>query len=293
MRSKLLAILTVFAVVLSAVADETFPALEANGHLYKNVTVTTVTASDIYFTYDGGMGNARLADLSPELQQRFHYDPDTAAAQEQQQARANANYLADRPAQWGTDLTAALNQARSGNRCVLMDFTGSDWCPWCMKLDQDVFSTPQFAGFANSKLVLVRVDFPHNLRQSEDLRQANAGLASRFNVDSYPTCILLDSSGKELGRQNGYAEGGPQAFIERLERFSPMLAKATSSDTDPGSAATAPATDPDPSAPVAGAIGSALPPWAPKLGRNWGWIAPISAGLAILLTGGVISRKSA
>jgi thioredoxin-related protein len=222
---KFLAVLMFFAVGLSAGADETFPTLEANGITYTNVTVTVVTATDIYFTYNGGMGNTKIKNLSPELQTHFGFNPARADAQEKQQAQTNAEYESDKSSgQWGTDLPAALNQARSGNKMVLMDFTGSDWCPWCMKLDQEVFSTSQFAHYSRNYLELVRVDFPHNTPQSDDLRQANAALASRFGVDGYPTVILLDSSGRELGRQVGYMQGGLGDYLSWMESLRPKVA---------------------------------------------------------------------
>lgn len=303
-RFKLLAIVTASALALSAAAfDESFPTLQVGGVTYRNVTVTAVTATDIYFSYDGGMGNAKLRNLSPDLQQHFHYDPEKAAALEAQQARANANYLASQPPQWGTDLPAALNQARSQNRRVLMDFTGSDWCPCCMQLDHDVFSTPQFAGCANSRLILVRVDFPRNIAQSAGLKQANADLASRFNIKGYPTSILLDSSGKELWRMLGFPNGGPAAYISTIEHFSPMPVATTPPVTDTDSAtATAGSTVTSPATPGANAnvariaqvIRSALQNWAPKLklGQNWIWISSISSGLMILLTARAISKRS-
>ena len=122
-------------------------------------------------------------------------------------------------ASWGTDLSAALNQARSENKMVLLDFTGSDWCGWCIKFDKDVLSTDKFAGYAKSKLVLVRLDFPHHKEQDAALKQANEQLSKRFGVDGFPTFVLLNSAGKELWRQVGYAEGGPDAFIAELDRF--------------------------------------------------------------------------
>jgi protein disulfide-isomerase len=242
MYFKFLVVLMFFAAALFADADETFHTLQANGNTYTNVTVTVVTATDIYFSYDGGMGNAKIKSLSPELQKHFDYNVTKAAAQEKEQALANAQFqvhvtqapigrppdesreqdqapAAGAGAQWGADLPAALNQARSDNKFVLMDFTGSDWCPWCMKLDQDVFSTSKFAAYAQNKLELVRVDFLRNTPQSDEVKQANDALASRYNVHGYPTCILLDASGKELGRQVGYLEGGPDAFIAELDGF--------------------------------------------------------------------------
>jgi protein disulfide-isomerase len=213
---KFLAVVVPFAVVLSAGADETFPTLEANGKVFRNITVTMVTATDIYFTYDGGMGNVKIKDLSPELQGEFNYNPTAAAAQEKKQALANAQFVG---VQWGRDLPAALNQAHAENKQVLLDFTGSDWCGSCMELDQEVFSTPRFKSYAVNKLALVRVDFPHHTLLSDDLRQANAALGRRFGVNAYPTCILLDSSGTELGREVGCPEGGPDVFTAELDSF--------------------------------------------------------------------------
>jgi thioredoxin-related protein len=103
---------------------------------------------------------------------------------------------------------------------VLLDFTGSDWCPWCIKFDQEVLSTGKFSAYAGQKLELVRVDFPRHTPLPDDQRRANDALAAQFNVDGYPTQILLNSAGKELGRQGGYLAGGPDAFIAELEKFS-------------------------------------------------------------------------
>jgi len=230
--------------LMSVAADEQLPTLRAGKNVYSNVTVTAVTTTDVYFTFAGGMGNAKLKDLSPDLQKHFHYDPAKAGDLVQKQAAANAQYHlqalrqpAPKPPadesttssasaeqasglSWGTDLLAALAQARSENKRVLLDFTGSDWCPWCIKFDHEVLSTDEFATYARSKLVLVLLDFPRTKPQSETLKRANAALARKFGATGYPTYVLLNSAGKELGRQVGYAEGGPRAFITELERFS-------------------------------------------------------------------------
>jgi thioredoxin-related protein len=271
LNSKILAVLIAVAVVFSAGADETFPTLEASGITYRNVTITAVTAKDIYFTYDGGMGSAKLENLSPELQQHFHYDPTTATAAEKQKAQANAQFLTSQPPQWGTELQAALGWAHSENKCVLMDFTGSDWSPSCIKLDQVIFYSPQFANFANSKLVPVKVDFPHHTPQSQGQKQANAALAKRFNVNGYPTCILLDPSGKELGRMAGYPEGGPDEFVAKFSSLVPPGVGVTTASPPTTSAAT--------TAPVAP---TAEPP--SKIKQYWYWI-PCGAVLLVTLRG--------
>jgi len=84
--------LVLVAIVTPAFADEKLPVLEAGSDVYSNVTVTAVTATDIYFTYAGGMANAKLKNLNPELQKHFHYNALKANAVEQKQAADNAQY---------------------------------------------------------------------------------------------------------------------------------------------------------------------------------------------------------
>ena len=88
---------------------------------------------------------------------------------------------------------------------VLLDFTGSDWCPWCIKFDHEVLETDQFAAYARNKLELVLVDFPRTKPQDDALKQANQALASQYHVTGYPTFVLVNYAGNELGRQVGYA----------------------------------------------------------------------------------------
>ena len=225
-------------------ANEKLPVLKAGSEVYSNVTVTKVTATDIYFTCARGMANVKLSKLDPALQKHFSYDPVKAGEVAQKQAAANTQYhlqAINQPAprspadesaaqpssagrasesSWGTDLPAALNRARSENKMVLLDFTGSDWCGWCIKFDKDVLSTDKFAGYAKSKLVLVTLDFPSHKKQDAALKQVNEQLAKRFGVDGFPTFVLLNSAGRELGRQVGYLQGGPYAFIAELDGFS-------------------------------------------------------------------------
>src|SRR5438552_7159697 len=82
-----------------------------------------------------------------------------------------------RAAEWLTDLPAAQAAAKAENKIVLLDFTGSDWCGWCIRLRNEVFSKPEFDAYANDNLVLVEVDFPRQKSQSAALKQANRVLA--------------------------------------------------------------------------------------------------------------------
>jgi thioredoxin-related protein len=120
---------------------------------------------------------------------------------------------------WLTDLPQAEAQARTENKIVLMDFTGSDWCPWCIKFDNEVLDTPQFQAYASNNVVLVQLDFPEKKVLPPALKQANDALQAQFKVDGFPTLVVLDKNGKEIGRQVGYSSGGPKPFIAKLEQF--------------------------------------------------------------------------
>ncbi len=119
---------------------------------------------------------------------------------------------------WMTDLAKAQAKAKAENKLVMLDFTGSDWCGWCIKLDKEVFSQPEFIQYAEKNLVPVEVDFPRRKQQSEEQKKANAQLQEKYKIEGYPTIIVLNSEGKKVGKL-GYQPGGPKAFIAQLEKL--------------------------------------------------------------------------
>jgi thioredoxin-related protein len=121
-------------------------------------------------------------------------------------------------AQWLTDLPTAQTKAKAGNKMILLDFTGSDWCGWCIKFNKEVLSTDEFKEYAAKNLVLVEVDFPHK-PQGAGLKKANRALQQKYKADGFPTFVVLSKEGKQIGRQEGYEAGGPKAFIAKLEEF--------------------------------------------------------------------------
>jgi thioredoxin-related protein len=121
--------------------------------------------------------------------------------------------------QWLTNTADAIAQAKKENKMVLLDFTGSDWCGWCIKFKQEALDTKEFGEYAAKNLVLVELDFPHKKPQSDQLKKANQALATHYKVDGFPTFVVLGKDGRELGRQDGYGAGGAQAFIAKLEKF--------------------------------------------------------------------------
>ncbi len=120
-------------------------------------------------------------------------------------------------AEWTTDYNSALQTAKAQNRAVLINFTGSDWCGWCIRLKKEVFDTAEFGQFAGSRLVLVEADFPQNKRLSSAQQRANQELQQKFRVTGYPSLFLVDGNGKIL-QKLGYMPGGPKAFIGEMTK---------------------------------------------------------------------------
>ncbi len=122
------------------------------------------------------------------------------------------------PLKWLTDVPAAQARAKSEHKLVFLDFTGSDWCPVCAMARKEVFSTKAFADYAASNLVLVEVDFPERKPQSDALKAANKALAKKYAIEGFPSFIVLDTDGKQVGRLE-YEPGKPESFLAQLEKL--------------------------------------------------------------------------
>jgi hypothetical protein len=105
---------------------------------------------------------------------------------------------------WTENFAEAQAKASAQKKHMLLDFTGSDWCGWCIKIDKEVFATPDFKEFGEKSLVLVEVDFPKAKAQTPEVKTQNEGLERKFKVNGYPTLVLLDSAGKEVKRWEGF-----------------------------------------------------------------------------------------
>jgi protein disulfide-isomerase len=164
-------------------------------------------------------GEIKIAKSSDEFQKIFHELLAAKRTKARQNTVATLSEKRVSKLPWATDLPKALEQAKAENKIVLLDFTGSDWCVWCIKFDDDVLSQPEFASYAKTNLVMVMLDFPNAIKQTEALKKTNQELQAKFKVDGFPTYVALTPDGKEIGRQVGYLAGGPPAFIAELEKF--------------------------------------------------------------------------
>lgn len=122
-------------------------------------------------------------------------------------------------AEWLTDLPKAIAQAKADKKMVLMDFTGSDWCPPCKALHKNVLTSKTFEDYAKTNLVLVVVDFPHSTAQTEELKKANKELAEKYSIEGFPTLIVLDGEGHQLSKDVGYGGEEPKQIIAKIEKL--------------------------------------------------------------------------
>lgn len=128
---------------------------------------------------------------------------------------------------WKTDFEAARKQAAAEDKVLLIDFTGSDWCTWCVKLRMEVFVQPEFEAGTKDRFVLVELDYPKDKKLvPEAVARQNAELLKKYPVSGYPTVLLCDAAGKPFAT-TGYRPDGPVPYLAHLGT---LLEKKTARD---------------------------------------------------------------
>lgn len=121
---------------------------------------------------------------------------------------------------WLIDAEKAKAQAAKDGKPLIMDFTGSDWCPPCKQLKSKVFDSQEFKDYAAKNLVLLELDFPNDKSKvSDETKKQNDQLQKEYKIRGYPTIIVLDKNGKELGREVGYSGESPAEYIKKIESY--------------------------------------------------------------------------
>jgi thiol:disulfide interchange protein len=115
---------------------------------------------------------------------------------------------------WSTDLEKALADAKTGNKSVLVEFTGSDWCPPCIAMRKNVFSQKEFVQAASKNFILVELDFP---KANKALAEKNKPLAEKYKIEGFPTVILINSNGKEFDRFFASEYPKTEDFLKHLD----------------------------------------------------------------------------
>ncbi len=116
---------------------------------------------------------------------------------------------------WSTDLDAAKQLAKKENKALLVEFTGSDWCPPCIMMRKNVFSKKEFVTKASENFVLVELDFP---RGDTELAEKNQPLAEKYEIEGFPTVILMNPDGEEFTRFFASEHPSTEQFLAHLDK---------------------------------------------------------------------------
>lgn len=166
--------------------------------MMKRLNLTACAAlSVLFFTACGECGSAdNTKQETPQTQQSA---PAPAAAAQ-------------------NSFNAVCEKARAAGKPVLLSFNGSDWCPWCIKLDQEVFAQKPFQDWVQENAVMYVADFPRSKQLDADTAKQNQLLVQKYNVEGFPTVVLIRADGTEIAR-TGYRPGGPEKYIEHLKEL--------------------------------------------------------------------------
>jgi thiol:disulfide interchange protein len=123
------------------------------------------------------------------------------------------------PVVWLTNYDAAVAQSKKAGLPMLLDFTGSDWCPGCILLEKQVFSTDEFTSYAANHYILMTVDFPSDdTKQDTATRKQNQMLLDKYGVQGFPTILVIDANGKVLHQMVAYDGKEPKAWLAELAK---------------------------------------------------------------------------
>lgn len=126
---------------------------------------------------------------------------------------------------WETDINKAIQVSKKKKKPMLLFFTGSDWCGWCMRLQKEVLKTPEFAKWANDNVILVELDYPRRSPQLPEIQKQNQELQQVFGIQGFPTVWFAKATKKD-GKINfeqlgstGYVAGGPSAWLKGADQI--------------------------------------------------------------------------
>jgi thioredoxin-related protein len=120
-------------------------------------------------------------------------------------------------AEWFADFDKAVAKAKAEKKDLFVDFTGSDWCGWCIRLHNEVLKHDTFLGPAGKEYVLVSLDFPHGEEAKAKVpnEKRNQELQAKYGIQGFPTVLLMTADGDVYAR-TGYQQGGPEKYVEHL-----------------------------------------------------------------------------
>ena len=163
-------------------------------------------------TRSGQSSESSAKDGNRRAEIDFHGDSGSATSGASNVALASYVSGEGNEPEWLDSYEEAVQLAKQTGRPILADFTGSNWCGFCVKLKKEVFDTPSFKSWAAENVVLLELDFPRPNLQADWIKKQNDQLRSRYEIVSYPTVMILNSDGSVIGKQ-GYMRGWPASWI--------------------------------------------------------------------------------
>ncbi len=118
---------------------------------------------------------------------------------------------------WITNYENALKLSNETHRPILALLTGSDWCPWCMKLEKEMTAQQKFKDWAKGNVVLLYLDYPQKFKLPKDLVKQNAELQAKWGTNGYPTILFINDKGEKYDWKFGYSEDGFDKWLEWIE----------------------------------------------------------------------------
>jgi thioredoxin-related protein len=110
-----------------------------------------------------------------------------------------------------TNFARSADLAKRTNRPLLLAFIGTDWSISSLRLDREVFDQAEFADNSKYNFLLCKVHFYQTQERAPETIRQNEQLANRYKVEEFPTVVVLNPDGVELGRL-GYIPGGVKPF---------------------------------------------------------------------------------
>lgn len=109
------------------------------------------------------------------------------------------------------------DSAKASHKNILVQFSGSDWCIPCIKMEKAIYTQKSFQQFADSSLITVHADFPRSIKLPKQIQKQNEFLAEKYNKQgAFPMTVLLDEFGKVLKVWNGYKDMSAETFVSEI-----------------------------------------------------------------------------
>lgn len=141
-------------------------------------------------------------------------------------SQAQKSSDSEKELKWYTDVKEAIKVSNKEKKPLMLFFTGSDWCGWCIRLQKEVLTTPEFTKWAKESVVLVELDYPRSVPQTDEIKKQNSELQHAFGIQGFPTVFFAKATVNKEGKVNfeglgntGYVAGGPTAWLAVADPF--------------------------------------------------------------------------